>query len=119
MQVTIGIFQHANIDLKLGVWEYIFSIGDNSIDDNYHYPDKGVDGSNYGGEFIINEILFGTFHKVKGERPHDHIGIGTAPNYPMTFAGLLIAPFLRDQKIFGGEGETTRDQAASNLKNYL
>ncbi|SIN66526.1 Sterol desaturase/sphingolipid hydroxylase, fatty acid hydroxylase superfamily [Parasphingorhabdus marina DSM 22363] len=103
MQLTIGIFQHANIDLKLGFWEYIFSIGDNHR--YHHYPDKKVGDSNYGGEFILFDILFGTFHKVKGERPHDRIGIGTAPNYPMTMAGLYIAPFLPDQKVFGPEGE--------------
>lgn len=101
MQLTIGIFQHANIDLKLGFWEYIFSIGDNHR--YHHYPDKETGDSNYGGEFIFFDILFGTFHKVKGERPHDRIGIGTAPNYPMTMAGLYIAPFLPDQKVFGSD----------------
>lgn len=106
MQLTIGIFQHANIDLKLSFWEYIFSIGDNHR--YHHYPNKEVGDSNYGGEFILFDILFGTFHKVKGERPHDRIGIGTAPNYPMTMAGLYIAPFLPDQSVFGPEG----DQAA-------
>ncbi len=99
VQLTIGIFQHANIDLKLGFWEYIFSIGDNHR--YHHYPNKDVGDSNYGGEFIVWDILFGTFHKVKGERPDDRIGIGTAPNYPMTMAGLLIAPFLSDQGVFG------------------
>ena len=99
MQLSIGIFQHSNIDLKLGWWEYIFSIGDNHR--YHHYPDKGVGDSNYGGEFIVWDILFGTFHKVKGERPHDRIGIGTAPEYPMTVAGLYIAPFLPNQKVFG------------------
>ncbi len=99
MQLSIGMFQHANIDLKLGFWEYIFSIGDNHR--YHHYPNKDVGDSNYGGEYIVWDILFGTFHKVKGERPHDRIGIGTAPNYPMTMAGLYIAPFLPDQKVFG------------------
>lgn len=113
MQLTIGIFQHANIDLKLGFWEYIFSIGDNHR--YHHYPDKGVGDSNYGGEYIIFDILFGTFHKVKGERPHDRIGIGTAPNYPMTMAGLYIAPFLPDQKVFGDhEAEDVETSAKSN-----
>ena len=109
MQLTIGIFQHANIDLKLGYWEYIFSIGDNHR--YHHYPNKAVGDSNYGGEFIIWDILFGTFHKVEGERPHDRIGIGTAPNYPMTMAGLMIAPFIPDQKVFGP------DEACARLTN--
>ncbi|WP_108811552.1 sterol desaturase family protein [Sphingorhabdus sp. Alg231-15] len=107
MQLSIGIFQHSNIDLKLGFWEYIFSIGDNHR--YHHYPDKAVGDSNYGGEFIVWDILFGTFHKVKGERPHDKIGIGTSPNYPMTMAGLLIAPFVSDQKIFGPQNIQEQD----------
>ena len=99
LQLSIGIFQHSNIDLKLGWWEYIFSIGDNHR--YHHYPDKGVGDSNYGGEFIVWDILFGTFHNPRDERPHDRIGIGTAPNYPMTVAGLYLAPFLPSQKVFG------------------
>lgn len=98
MQFAIGTFQHANIDLKLGVWEYIFSIGDNHR--YHHYPNKEVGDCNYGGEFIVWDILFGTFHKVPGERPNDKIGIGTAPDYPMTMAGLMIAPFMPNQKMF-------------------
>ncbi len=103
MQFAIGTFQHANIDLKLGFWEYIFSIGDNHR--YHHYPNKEVGDSNYGGEFIVWDILFGTFHKVPGKRPHDKIGIGTAPNYPMTMAGLMIAPFLPNQKVFGDSND--------------
>ncbi len=111
MQLGIGIFQHANLDLKLRFWEYIFSIGDNHR--YHHYPNKDVGDSNYGGEFIVWDILFGTFHNPANERPHDKIGIGTAPNYPMTVAGLLIAPFLPDQKIFGPTGEPTEEMAQS------
>ncbi len=99
MALTIGIFQHSNIDLKLGFWEYIFSIGDNH---RYHHDcTKDIGNSNYGGEFIVWDILFGTFHKPKGERPIDKIGIGSSPDYPQTWAGLMIAPFLKDQKVFG------------------
>lgn len=109
MQLSIGIFQHSNIDLNLGWWEYIFSIGDNHR--YHHYPDKGVGDSNYGGEFIVWDILFGTFHKVKGERPHDQIGIGTAPEYPMTVAGLYLAPFLPDQKtVFAPSSDQVGDE---------
>lgn len=107
MQLGIGIFQHSNIDLKLRFWEHIFSIGDNHR--YHHYPDKEVGDSNYGGEFIVWDILFGTFHNPKDERPHDRIGIGSAPNYPMTMAGLLIAPFLPNQKIFGPENTEDSD----------
>lgn len=105
MQLSIGIFQHSNIDLKLGFWEYIFSIGDNHR--YHHYPDKGIGDCNYGGEFIVWDLLFGTFHKVKGERPSDAIGIGGSPNYPMTMTGLLIAPFLKNQR-FSSDGSVAK-----------
>lgn len=107
MQFGIGVFQHHNMDLKLRFWEYIFSIGDNHR--YHHYPDKKIGDSNYGGEFIVWDILFGTFHNPKNDRPHDRIGIGTAPNYPMTMAGLYIAPFLPDQKVFGPEQDAEPD----------
>ena len=119
MQLSIGIFQHSNIDLKLGYWEYIFSIGDNHR--YHHYPDKGVGDSNYGGEFIVWDIVFGTFHNPRDERPHDRIGIGTAPNYPMTVAGLLLAPFLPSQKVFGPtdtESDPTESEPAETKALY-
>ena len=97
MQLSIGLFQHSNIDLTPEFWEYLFSIGDNHR--YHHFPDKKIGDCNYGGEFIVWDILFGTFHKVKGERPSDNIGIGGSPHYPMTLTGLLIAPFLKNQRI--------------------
>jgi len=115
LQLSIGIFQHSNIDLSLGWWEYIFSIGDNHR--YHHYPDKGIGDSNYGGELIIYDILFGTFHNPRDERPHDNIGIGTAPDYPMTVAGLYIAPFLPNQKtVFRKDEQETSAPTESSPK---
>ncbi len=110
MSLSIGVFQHANIDAKLGFWEYIFSIGDNHR--YHHYNTDGIGDSNYGGDFILWDILFGTFHNPRGERPLENIGIGSSPNYPQNMAGLLIAPFLPDQKVFG---PASSDEASSNV----
>lgn len=103
MSLSIGIFQHANIDTKLGFWEYIFSIGDNHR--YHHHKTRRIGNSNYGGEFIVWDILFGTFHKPKNGSPVEDIGIGGSPNYPQTMAGLMIAPVLPDQKVFGPQKE--------------
>ncbi len=112
MSLSIGIFQHANIGVKLGFWEYIFSIGDNHR--YHHYNTKGIGDSNYGGEFITWDIIFGTFHKPKGETPPLTIGMSAAPNYPQTMAGLMIAPFIADQTVFAdgieNDSETDEDQ---------
>ena len=49
--------------------------------------------TNYGGDVIIWDLLFGTFYLPKGKQPSDDIGIGDMPNYPRSFAGLMLAPF--------------------------
>jgi len=120
MQLSIGIFQHSNIGLKLGIWEYIFSIGDNH---RYHHYPSEVGDSNYGGEFIVWDILFGTFHKPKGETPSDVIGISHAPYYPLTWMGLMIAPFLPDQRVFSAErneaSEENSGQRSEEADSYL
>jgi len=88
---TIGRFQHTNMDVLLGPFDYIFSSPKNH---RYHHSKKIEEGnSNYGGDVIIWDHLFGTFYLPKGEKPSDDIGIGGMPNYPKTFVGLMLAPF--------------------------
>lgn len=88
---TIGRFQHTNMDLKLGPFDYIFSSPKNH---RYHHSKNLEEGnSNYGGDVIFWDILFGTFYLPKGKTPSDEIGIGGMPNYPQTFVGLMMAPF--------------------------
>lgn len=88
---TIGRFQHTNMDVILGPFDYIFSSPKNH---RYHHSKKIEEGnSNYGGDVIFWDILFGTFHLPKGEQPSDEIGINGMPNYPQTFVGLMLAPF--------------------------
>jgi len=88
---TIGRFQHTNMDLILGPFDYIFSSPKNH---RYHHSKKVEEGnSNYGGDVIFWDILFGTFHLPKGKTPGDDIGINGMPNYPKTFLGLMLAPF--------------------------
>ncbi|MEM7101389.1 MAG: sterol desaturase family protein, partial [Pseudomonadota bacterium] len=114
MSLSIGIFQHANIKLRLGFWEYIFSIGDNHR--YHHYPVKGIGDSNYGGELIVWDILFGTFHNPRGETPSDKIGIGAYPDYPQTMAGMMLAPFIPNQRVLGGEDGDLDAADRSNLE---
>lgn len=88
---TIGRFQHTNMDVILGPFDYIFSSPKNH---RYHHSRKIEEGnSNYGGDVIFWDLLFGTFHMPKGQQPGDDIGIDQMPNYPKTFIGLMLAPF--------------------------
>ena len=108
---TIGRFQHTNMDVLLGPFDYIFSSPRNH---RYHHSKNIEEGnSNYGGDVIFWDILFGTFYMPKGERPSDEIGIGGMPNYPQTFVGLMLAPFTYNQ--IKREAETL-DQKGSEEK---
>jgi ornithine lipid hydroxylase len=87
----IGRFQHTNLDVILGPFDYIFSSPKNH---RYHHSKSHVIGhSNYGGDVIIWDLVFGTFYMPKGQQPSDEIGIEELPNYPKSFVGLMLAPF--------------------------
>ena len=91
LSTTISRFQHTNMDLKLGPLDYIFSTPNNH---RYHHSkDISESNSNYGGDIIIWDHLFGTFHLPKGKKPSDDIGIADLPNYPQDLNGLMLAPF--------------------------
>ena len=105
---TIGRFQHTNMDLILGPFDYIFSSPKNH---RYHHSRKLEEGnSNYGGDVIFWDILFGTFHLPKGEQPGDDIGIADMPNYPKTFVGLMLAPFIYGRLKKEAEGLKTQKE---------
>ena len=88
---TISRFQHTNMDLILGPFDYIFSSPDNH---RYHHSKNTRESnSNYGGDIVIWDHLFGTFYLPKGKRPSDDIGIADLPNYPQNWNGLMLAPF--------------------------
>lgn len=88
---VIGRFQHTNVDARLGPLEYVFSAPDNH---RYHHSKIAAVGNrNYGGDFIVWDLLFGTFHLPRGQRPSDDIGIGALPDYPQSWLGLMLAPF--------------------------
>lgn len=91
LATTISRFQHTNMDLILGPLDYIFSSPNNH---RYHHSKNITESnSNYGGEVVIWDHLFGTFHLPKGQKPSDDIGIGDMPNYPQDWNGLMLAPF--------------------------
>ncbi len=96
--ITISRFQHTNVDVKLGPLNYIFSAPGNH---RYHHSKKIEEGnSNYGGDVMLWDHLFGTFHMPRGQTPSDDIGIGDMPNFPKSYAGLMLAPFLWDEEAY-------------------
>ena len=87
-----GLFQHSNIELKLGWLNYIFSMAE--LHRFHHSKIIKESNSNYGNNLIIWDIVFGTFYYPKNR------GVGTIglfnPEYPKDYIGQLKAPFRGD-----------------------
>jgi sterol desaturase/sphingolipid hydroxylase (fatty acid hydroxylase superfamily) len=103
---VIGRFQHTNIDAKLGPFEYIFSGPENH---RYHHAKSIEEGNtNYGGDIILWDHLFGTFYLPKGRKPSDDIGVGGIPDFPQSWFGLMLAPFMNSLWRSGGPRRPAR-----------
>jgi sterol desaturase/sphingolipid hydroxylase (fatty acid hydroxylase superfamily) len=89
-----GSLQHANIDVKLGPLNWVLAGPELH---RWHHSKNTKDGNaNYGGTWIVYDVLFGTRHFPKG-RAHapDDVGLANAPDYPRGFWGQMRAPFTR------------------------
>ncbi|CAM3513063.1 sterol desaturase family protein [Parendozoicomonas haliclonae] len=87
-----GLFQHSNINVRLGWLNYIFSMTELH---RWHHS-KWIEDSNnnYGNNLIIWDIVFGTFYWPKGKKV-ESIGVFN-PDYPKGYLGQLAAPFQGD-----------------------
>ncbi len=85
-----GMFQHANIDLRLGPLNYVFSMAE--LHRFHHSLDTDQANHNYGANLIGWDLLFGTFY-WPDEPPPEQVGLGDAPDYPQTWWAQIAAPF--------------------------
>jgi sterol desaturase/sphingolipid hydroxylase (fatty acid hydroxylase superfamily) len=86
-----GPFQHSNIDLKLGPLNWIFSMSELH---RWHHSTKVDEGNtNYGGNLIVWDVVFGTRYLPKDRRPSAEIGVGGMPQFPTGYLGQLAVPF--------------------------
>jgi len=86
-----GLFQHANIDVRLGPLNYIFSMAE--LHRWHHSKNLEDANANYGGNLIVWDIVFGT-RRLPADREHqpDDVGIHM-PSFPKTYFGQLASPF--------------------------
>lgn len=85
-----GFFQHANIDLKYGVLNYVVSSSD--LHRWHHARQANESNNNYGNNFIIWDLIFGSFFNPKN-RTVSSIGL-INKNYPKEFAPQMTAPLV-------------------------
>lgn len=85
-----GFFQHCNIDLRLGILNYLISGPE--LHRWHHSMVKHESNHNYGNNFIIWDLVFGTWYWPKG-RGVEELGLVNR-GYPLTFFEEMTTPLI-------------------------
>lgn len=86
-----GLFQHANLDLRLGWLNHVFAMAELH---RWHHARTGPGArANYGGNLIVWDTLLGTRYLPPGAP--DAIGFDGDEGYPTRWRAHLLAPFRR------------------------
>ncbi len=86
-----GLFQHANIETRLGFLNYIFSAAE--LHRWHHSRIVSESDKNFGNNVILWDLLFGTFYLPR-DREVGVLGL-LNPTFPRHFLGQAMAPFRR------------------------
>ncbi len=86
-----GLFQHANIVLKLGPLNWIFSMAE--LHRWHHSRLLEESNTNFGQNLIVWDVVFGTRFLPADREPPVDIGIAGLPSFPMDYWGQLVSPF--------------------------
>jgi sterol desaturase/sphingolipid hydroxylase (fatty acid hydroxylase superfamily) len=85
-----GFFQHSNVDVKLGWFNYLISGPE--LHRWHHSKTVRESNTNYGNNFIIWDLVFGTFYWPR-DRKVQELGLMN-PDYPTGFLEQMKAPFV-------------------------
>ncbi len=94
-----GIFQHANMKLRLGPLNWIFSMAE--LHRWHHSRLMEESNTNYGQNLSVWDTIFRTRYLPKDREPPDDIGLTWPPAFPMTFVAQILAP-IRWKRIVSG-----------------
>ena len=85
-----GFFQHSNIEVRLGVLNYVISGPE--LHRWHHSRFKEESNHNYGNNLIIWDWLFGTWY-LPEDKHVDELGLVNR-RYPTSFLKQMMAPFI-------------------------
>jgi len=86
-----GIFQHANVQLRLGPLNWFFSMAELH---RWHHSKTVFEANhNYGQTISVWDWVFGTRYLPKDREPSEDIGIADLPGFPMTWWAQILSPF--------------------------
>ena len=85
-----GLFQHCNVDIRLGPLNWFFSMAELH---RWHHSKRLVEANtNYGANIIWWDIVFGSRFLPKDRQPPTEIGIEDLPNFPPGYWAHLSSP---------------------------
>ena len=85
-----GMLQHANIDMRLGIFHWVFSSAD--LHRWHHSRHLQEANHNYGAVLIYCDLVFGSFFLPARAAPRDP-GISYLPTFPKGYLAQLAVPF--------------------------
>jgi sterol desaturase/sphingolipid hydroxylase (fatty acid hydroxylase superfamily) len=88
---VFGMLQHANIEVRLGALNRIFSMAEPHR--WHHSRALGEANSNYGSNLIVWDLAFGSFFLPTAREPPREIGIADLPRFPTGYLAQLATPF--------------------------
>jgi sterol desaturase/sphingolipid hydroxylase (fatty acid hydroxylase superfamily) len=85
-----GLFQHCNVDVRLGPLNWFFSMAE--LHRWHHSKRLAEANTNYGANIILWDIVFGSRFLPRGEQPPVEIGIEALPDFPKGYWAHLTSP---------------------------
>ena len=90
-----GICQHANMQIRCGPLNWIFSMAE--LHRWHHSPLERESNANYGQTLILWDIVFGTRFLPSDRKPPQRVGIAGMSGFPMTWWAQFCSPWRWDQ----------------------
>jgi len=90
-----GICQHANMQIRCGPLNWIFSMAE--LHRWHHSPLVRESNTNYGQTLILWDIVFGTRFLPTDRKPPEAVGIANLSGFPMTWWAQLCSPWRWDR----------------------
>lgn len=92
VMVVQGLFQHSNVDYRLGFFNNFFELGE--VHRWHHVQNEYLHRKNYAKYFSIFDWLAGSFYYSKRIRVPDKIGVIEFQDFPQNYGGQLRVPFI-------------------------
>ncbi len=86
-----GMFQHCNVDIRLGPLNWFFSMAE--LHRWHHSKHVEEANTNYGANLILWDIVFGSRFLPRDREPPTEIGIEALPDFPSGYWAHLRSPF--------------------------